>query len=60
MEGLMKNCLEWSAWIRIRSATTGLIVDTSFVLQETVGVLSDPEQVAASLSSGTAERRVAL
>ena len=29
------------------------------MLQETVGVLSDPEQGAASLDSGTAARRVA-
>ena len=54
----MKNCLEWSALTRRRSATNGLIVYTSLVLQETVGVLSDPERDAASLVSGTAARRV--
>ena len=43
----------------MRSATTGFIVEASFVLQETVGVLSDPERGAASLASGTAAIRVA-
>ena len=42
-EGTMKKCLAWSRRIRRRSATTGLIIDASFMLQETVGVLSDPE-----------------
>ena len=58
-EGLMKNCLKRSARRRKRSATTGFIVEASSMLQETVGVLSDPEQGAASLVSGTATSRVA-
>ena len=37
-----------------------IYVEASFVLQETVGVLSDPERGAASLASGTAASRVAL
>ena len=45
--------------MRIRSATTGLIMEASFVLQETVGVLSEPERGAAMLALGTASRRVA-
>ena len=40
--------------------TTIFIVEASFMLQETVGVLSYPEQGAASLASGTAASRVAL
>ena len=43
-----------------RSATTRLIVDASLVIQETVGVLSDPECGAAMRASGTAARSVAL
>ena len=55
----MKNCLEWSARRRRSSATTVFIAKASFVLQETSGVLSDPEQGAASLVSGTAASKVA-
>ena len=36
------------------------MVDASHVLQETVGVLSDPEHGAAIFASGNASRRVAL
>ena len=54
----MKNFHEWRSQMRRRSTTTGLIVDASLVLQEMVGVLSDPEQGAASLASSTAARRV--
>ena len=46
--------------MRRRSVTTGLIVEDSFVLQETAVVLSDPERGAASLAPGTAKSRVAL
>ena len=46
-------------WRRRRSVTTVFIVEAFFVLQETVGVLSDPEQGAASLASSTATSRVA-
>ena len=42
-----------------RSATTELIVKASCVLQEIVGVLSEPERGAAMRSLGTASRRVA-
>ena len=42
-----------------RSATTGLIVYTSYVLQNTVGVLSDPEWGADMFASGQSSRRVA-
>ena len=42
-----------------RSATTGLVMEASHVLQETVGVLSEPERGAAMRSLGTASRRVA-
>ena len=46
--------------MRRRSETTGLIVKGSRVLQETVGVLSDPERGAAIRASGNATRRVVL
>ena len=55
----MKNFLEWSAQMRRRSATTGLIMEASCVLQEKVGVLSEPEHGDAMLALGTASRRVA-
>ena len=42
-----------------RFATTGLIMEALCVLQETVGVLSEPERDAAILAFGTASRRVA-
>ena len=58
-EGLRKNFLEWSARMWRRSATTGLIMEASCVLQETVGVLSEPERGAAILALGTASRREA-
>ena len=58
MEGLIKNCLLWSARMWSRSATTGLIFESPFMLQETVGALSDPERGAASLAYGTATSRV--
>ena len=45
--------------MRRKSTTTGLIVKASFVLQQTVGVLYDPEKETSSLASGTAARRVA-
>ena len=45
----MKNCLKWSVWMWRRSATTGFIFEASFVLQDMVRVLSDPERVASSL-----------
>ena len=45
--------------MRRRSATTGFIVDASLVLQETVGVLSDPERGSPMRASGTAARIVA-
>ena len=42
-----------------RSATTGLMVDASLVLQETVGVLSDPDRGAAMVASGHVSIKVA-
>ena len=42
-EGLMKNCLTWSGRMLRRFATTGLIINAYFLLQETVRVLSGPE-----------------
>ena len=45
--------------MRRRSATTGLIIDALLVLQETVGVLSEPECGAAMRSLGTTSRGVA-
>ena len=42
-----------------RSATTGLIVDASRVLQEMVGVLSDPERGTAMFASGHTSKRIA-
>ena len=45
--------------MRRRSATTGLIIEASHMLQETVGVLSEPERGAAIQAMGTALRRVA-
>ena len=59
MEGFRKNFLEWSAQIRRRSATTGLIMEASRVLKDTVGVLSEPERGAAMRAFGTSLRRVA-
>ena len=52
-------CLEWSAWMQRRSANTGLIVDAYHVLQETMGVLYNPEQREAMFVSGHTSRRVA-
>ena len=45
--------------MRRRSATTRLIMKASHMLQETVGVLSEPERGAAMRALGTALRRVA-
>ena len=45
--------------MRRRSATTGLIMEASCVLQEKVGVLIEPERGDAMLALGTASRRVA-
>ena len=42
------------------STATGLMVDASQVLQETVGVLSNPGRGAAIVASGHVSRRVAL
>ena len=42
-----------------RSAITGLILEDSHMLQETVGVLSEPECGAAMQVLGTASRRLA-
>ena len=44
--------------MRRRSATTRLVVDASCVLQETVGVLSDPDRSAAMFAPGHTYRRV--
>ena len=41
-----------------RSTTIGLIVQGSYVLQESVGVLSDLERGAAMFASGHTSRRV--
>ena len=46
--------------MRRRSATTGLMADASQALQETVGVLSNPEKGAAIVASGHISRWVAL
>ena len=43
-----------------RSANTGLVVNASRVLQETVGVFSDPKRGAAIVVSGQILRRVDL
>ena len=43
-----------------RSATNGIIFEALHVLQETVGVLSDPERGAVMHASVTASSRVAL
>ena len=45
--------------MRRRSATTGLMVDVSRVIQELVGVLSDSEQEVAMFASEHNPRRVA-
>ena len=45
--------------MRRRSATTGLIMEASCVLQETVRVFSEPERGAAILALGTVLRKVA-
>ena len=42
-----------------RSATIGLILVASLVLQETVGVLSDPERGGTMRASSTSTRSVA-
>ena len=59
MEGFREKFLEWSMQMRRRSATTRLIMKASHMLQETVGVLSEPERGAAMRALGTALRRVA-
>ena len=46
--------------MRRRSATTGLMVDASCVLHNTVVVLSKPERGASMRDSGNAVRRVIL
>ena len=43
----------------MRSATTGLLLDASRVLQEKMGVLSNPERGAAMVALGHTYRRVA-
>ena len=53
----IKN-LEWSARMRRRSTSTGLIVKASRVLQKTVEVLSEPESGTAMQASGNASTRV--
>ena len=58
MEVSKKSFLEWSVKMRIRSATTGLIIEASCVLQETVAVLSEHDHGAAMRALGTASRRV--
>ena len=59
MEGFTKNFLEWSARMCRRSATTGLIIEASRVLQETAGALSEPERGIDMRALETASRRVA-
>ena len=46
--------------MRRKSATTGLVVDTSLVLQEMVGVLYDPDWGAAIVASGHVSSKVDL
>ena len=46
--------------MRGKSTTTEFMVDASCVLQDTVGVLFDPEQGAVMFASGHTSRRVAL
>ena len=45
--------------MRRRPETTGLVVDASLVLQETVGMLSDPDQGVDIFFSGHISSRVA-
>ena len=45
--------------MRRRSASTWLIIEASRALQETVGVLSEPERGATMQYLGNASRRVA-
>ena len=45
--------------MRRRSETTGFMADASLVLQETVGVLSDPDRGAAIVAYGHVSSRVA-
>ena len=45
--------------MRRGSVTTGLIMEASCVLQETVGVLSKPEHGASMQALGTASRSLA-
>ena len=58
-EGFLKKCLVWIACMGRSSATTGLIVDASRVLQERVGMLYDPNQGVAIVVSGHVSRKVA-
>ena len=51
--------MEWSVQMWRRYTTTGLIVQAPHMLQETVGMLSEPEHDAAMRSLGTDSRRVA-
>ena len=41
-----------------RSTNTGSIMEASYMLQETLGVLSEPERGATMRALGTASRRV--
>ena len=59
MEGFKKKNLKWSAWMRRRSATTGLIVEAFHMLHRKAGMLSDPERGMDMRTVGTAARRVA-
>ena len=45
--------------MRRRYTATDMMVDASCVLQETVGMLSNPEKGAAMIASGNSTRRVA-
>ena len=57
--GVEKTCSQWSVQMRRRSETYGLIVDASHVLQDSIGVLSNPERGAAMFASEQTFRRVA-
>ena len=56
---IQENFLEWSALMRRRCATTELVFEALRMLQEAVGVLSEPECGASMLALGNALGRVA-
>ena len=54
------NCLEWTARMQRRSATTRLIVEASRVLHNTLGILANSEHGTSMDDAGIGDRRFTL